>query len=67
MTEHAKKLSVWFFVGVLILVNGVAVLGSGIYGLFVPTGLVLSSLHPGLWWGIVMVSFGVFFIFKHRP
>ncbi len=67
MTEEIKKLSVWFFVGILISVNGLAVLGSGIYGLFVPTGLVLSHLHPSLWWGILMVLFGGFFIYKHRP
>ena len=62
-----KMLSIWFFVGVLILACGVVILGAGIYGFWHPPGTVLSNLHPAFWWGLLMTIFGAFYTLRFRP
>ena len=60
--------SIWFFVGLLLTIIGTIVTASAVYSLFHPPAnpKLLSHLHPDLWWGIVMLAFGIFFAFLHR-
>ena len=67
MTSSEKRLPVWFFVGILLLINGLAVFGSGIYWFFVPAKVILANMHVGFWWGIVIIAAGLIFIIKNRP
>lgn len=67
-----KMLSIWFFVGVLMLASGLLILGQGIYEFSHPgtTDLatnVLANLHPAFWWGMVMTLFGGFYTLNFRP
>jgi hypothetical protein len=52
--------SIWYFIGLLILVYGVLILGAGIVDLMSPPPqpLVLSQLHMSIWWGAVMIILG---------
>ena len=65
--EHA--VSVWFFIGLLLSVYGVLIVGVGIYHLFVPpqTQVVLGHLHAELWWGIVLLGMGLFYVYHFFP
>lgn len=67
MSVKQKHLPVWFFVGVLMFVFGIVVFFSGIYWFFTPSGVILANLHTGIWWGVVMTSFGLLFSIKHGP
>jgi hypothetical protein len=67
-----QSLSIWFFVGVLMLGCGVVILGQGIYEFSHPATVdlatdVLARLHPAFWWGIVMTLFGAFYTLHFRP
>jgi hypothetical protein len=67
MEKHA--LSIWFFIGVILLPYGVIIFSAGIYGLFVPPAqaIVLWKLHAGIWWGLLLVAMGVFYLYRFYP
>ncbi|MBI3181135.1 MAG: hypothetical protein HYZ28_03225 [Myxococcales bacterium] len=58
--KPAEPLSIWFFVGAMLIVYGAIVLGSGALLETRPT--VLSHTRPSLWWGGVMVLGGLPFL-----
>jgi len=64
-----KMISIWFFIGLILTVYGLLILGAGIYDLAVPAKLrvVLGNLHAGVWWGALLVVLGVVYILKFRP
>jgi FtsH-binding integral membrane protein len=66
-TEH--QIPIWFFIGALLLVYGLLITGSGIYGLFHPPEreVALSQLHAGLWWGLLLFGLGLFYVVRFRP
>ncbi len=63
--QHA--IPIWFFVGVILAVNGVLILGAGIYGLFDPPKVAMQHLHLGVWWGILLTAVGAFYTIRFRP
>jgi hypothetical protein len=60
--------SIWFFVGLLLTIMGAIITASAAYSLFYPPvqTKVFSDLHPDLWWGIIMLVFGLLFVFMNR-
>lgn len=62
-------ISIWFFIGVLLLVYGILILGAGIYDVFVPPAnpVVLNSLHAGVWWGVLLIALGAFYSWRFSP
>ena len=58
------SISIWFFIGISLLVNGLLILGSGIYELIHPPELrvVLYRLHASIWWGSVILILGGIFL-----
>jgi hypothetical protein len=69
MSEHKQLISIWFFIGALLAVYGVLIASSELYHLGTPYDheVVLSDLHAGLWWGVLMLVLGVFYCLKFRP
>jgi len=67
MAEHDMK-SIWYFVGLILLIMGGLVILSGIYQYFNPPAVrtVLAETHPNLWWGTLMVIFGGILFVKTR-
>ncbi len=65
----SKNISVWFFTGVLLAFYGVVILGYGLYSLSSPPDphRALSYLRPEVWWGAVLLVFGVFYTIKFYP
>lgn len=67
---HNEGISIWFFIGISLAVNGVLILGAGVYELFSPASqpqVVLPDLHASLWWGAVLAIVGVIYLWKCRP
>ena len=60
--------SIWYFVGLLLTIMGGIITVSAIYSLISPPvqPKVFSHLHPDLWWGIVMLIFGLLFAVLNR-
>ncbi len=61
--------SIWFFVGVLLLIYGVLITASGIYGLVSPPArpVVLGELHAGIWWGALLLVLGAVYTVRFSP
>jgi hypothetical protein len=64
--QRHRMLPVWFFIGVILILYGIMITLEGVYDLSHPPGTVLESLHPAIWWGIIMVVVGVIFTLKNR-
>jgi hypothetical protein len=66
---HGRNLiSIWFFIGVLVLVYGVIILGAGLFA-SPPEDrrVVLYELRADLWWGALMTILGLIYTLKFRP
>ncbi|MHB8931490.1 MAG: hypothetical protein ACYC5R_12915 [Melioribacteraceae bacterium] len=59
---------IWYFVGLILLTMGGIIFLSGIYLLIDPPAVktVLSETHPDIWWGAVMILFGLLLYMKNR-
>ena len=59
---------IWYFVGLILLITGVIIVGCGIYGLFNPPEVkkILSDLHPELWWGGLMIIVGSIYVWRNK-
>ena len=62
-------ISIWFFIGVLLVAYGLLTCGAGIYEYLVPptAPTVLANLHAGIWWGALILALGVFYTLRFRP
>ncbi|MGH9739729.1 MAG: hypothetical protein ACRD4X_14260 [Candidatus Acidiferrales bacterium] len=63
------SISIWFFIGISLLVNGVLILGAGLYELGHPPvhPVVLYHLHASIWWGALLLVLGLFFCIRFPP
>jgi hypothetical protein len=62
-------LSIWFFIGVLLTIYGVLILGTGLYELSSPPANppVLANLHASIWWGAVLLIIGLVYFIRFFP
>jgi hypothetical protein len=69
--KSGGSLSIWFFIGLSLAVNGAVILGRGIYELVYPPPepmrVVLANLHANIWWGAILLMVGLFFSLRHSP
>lgn len=63
------SISIWFFIGISLVVNGLLILGAGGYELIYPPEkeVVLSRLHAGVWWGGLLFLVGLAYCHLHWP
>ena len=63
------SISIWFFIGISLLVNGALILGAGIYELFHPpeVRVVLFDLHASVWWGGILTTLGAAYSIYFAP
>jgi hypothetical protein len=69
MSEKIEGLrTIWYLVGIVIIVMGGLVLLAGFIDVLSPSPpeTVLADLHPGIWWGIIMVVIGGAFLFSNK-
>jgi hypothetical protein len=66
---ESKDISIWFFIGVLLTVYGVMILGYGLWEIItgVTANVVLANLHAPVWWGAIMLALGLFYGVRFRP
>ena len=62
---HRHMISIWFFIGSLLLIYGLIILVSE---LVMPTpNVALAELKPGLWWGALLTVLGGVYSYIFRP
>ncbi len=67
MSERHHIIPVWFFVGVLFLVYGVLIFGSGLAEWSHPLNTVEAELHAPVWWGALLIVLGSMYSILFRP
>jgi len=69
--QHEKQVPIWFFIGVLLAVYGLIIFSSGVYGWLNPPPpelrVKLWELHADVWWGFLLVVFGLVYVIRFRP
>ena len=63
-------ISIWFFIGLSLLVNGALILAAGIYQILKPPAeitIVLYNLHANVWWGALLFGLGLIYCVCFRP
>lgn len=68
-TGRGESLSIWFFVGIMTLLYGIALLPYGAWEWLSghEANTVLHQYHPTFWWGLLLFLFGLFYTLKYRP
>ncbi|HWR36216.1 MAG TPA: hypothetical protein VN622_10140 [Clostridia bacterium] len=63
------EISIWFFIGLSLLGNGVLILGAGLYEFISPpqNPVVLNHLHANVWWGAILLIIGAVYCVKFAP
>ena len=71
MEDNEKQIPIWFFSGAIVLIYGLLILITGVYGWLFPSAsearVELWNLHADLWWGILLLGIGLFYSLKYRP
>ena len=68
MNAPKKQVTIWFLVGIILLVYGLTITICGVYNMVnPPQGIFGADLHLDFWWGVVMFLGGVIFLFTNRP
>lgn len=69
MTSEGSSISIWFFIGISLLVNGLLILGAGLWEYSHPPEfkVVLFELHASVWWGLLLSLLGGFYCWHYRP
>lgn len=63
-------ISIWFFIGISLAVNGALIMAAGIYQVINPPvdpGVVLFHVHANVWWGAVLLVVGLVYCIFSRP
>jgi hypothetical protein len=62
-------ISVWFFIGISLLVDGMLITAAGVWEVFSPPSnpVVLFHLHAGVWWGVILLAVGLFYCVRFAP
>ena len=66
---HDHGISIWFFIGLSLLVNGILITGAGVWEVFRPPAnpVVLFHLHANVWWGGALLLVGLFYCLRFAP
>ena len=67
--DSKNILSIWLVVGISLLVNGVLILGAGLYELAYPpvNKVVLYEYHASIWWGAILAVLGLIYTIRFAP
>jgi hypothetical protein len=62
-----QMISIWIFIGMLLIIYGFLIMGQGVWELFNPPArpVVLAELHAPLWWGSLLLILGALLVGKN--
>jgi hypothetical protein len=62
-----SRYSIWYFIGMLLTFYGVIITAMGLYGFYSPPAVKLAEYHAELWWGLLLLAIGVFYVYHFAP
>jgi hypothetical protein len=67
--KSGGSLSIWFFTGLCLGVNGLLIFARGLYETFHPPAdkVVLWDLHANVWWGGFLLILGIVYCLRFSP
>lgn len=66
--EKDRQIPIWFFIGGILAIYGVLILGSGLVNWnHPPPEVKLTNLHADVWWGALLVIIGCLYLARFRP
>ena len=67
--DPESSISIWFFIGLCLLVDGLLIFAAGLYQLGRPPAhpVVLYPLHANIWWGAFLAAARLIFGFTSSP
>jgi hypothetical protein len=67
--DNKREIPIWFFIGALLSVYGVLILGTGVYNLIFPPAqpVTLAYLHADIWWPLLLLAVGLIYTIKFWP
>ncbi len=76
--ESEHRVPIWFFVGGTLLIYGIIITVTGLYGLAHPSAVQVELhqsnpqaswfvLHPDIWWGAVLTLMGAAYCVRFHP
>ncbi|HZQ42303.1 MAG TPA: hypothetical protein VFA99_03585 [Acidobacteriaceae bacterium] len=65
--HHHQMLSVWLFIGALLLIYGLIILTVSILNYSHPAPVVLANEHLNLWAGVLLTIIGAFYTIRFWP
>jgi len=69
MVEN-KGISIWFFIGSLLLLYGIIITVANIFEAIYSSfgrNVVLKELDFGIWWGLLLIIVGLIYFINFRP
>lgn len=67
-SEHEHQVPIWFFIGGILSIYGLLILGYGVFGPPVAERTTaLAHLHVDIWWGALLIVVGLIYVVKFRP
>jgi hypothetical protein len=64
----SRTISIWFFVGSLLLIYGVVITATGLVNRDAAGNtVVLGELHSDIWWGLLLLALGSFYCVRFYP
>ena len=69
MSETKHVIPIWFFIGILLTIYGVLILGAGLWDVIngIKRDVVMAEAHAAVWWGILLLVIGGFYSIRFRP
>jgi hypothetical protein len=67
--KDGGSLSIWFFIGISFLINGILITGAGIWEFASHADNPVLSLnhHADVWWGGLLLILGLFYCVYYSP
>ncbi|HLV88981.1 MAG TPA: hypothetical protein VKV39_18485 [Candidatus Sulfotelmatobacter sp.] len=62
--SHKATIPIWLFIGILLTIYGVLILGAGISSFSSAEGAswAMASLHLQIWWGLLLIALGLTYV-----